>query len=476
MKEITFGETLSELLAISNVKVSQLADDLGYDISYISRWLHGTKLPSVKGRSPLFDKISKYLISGCSPEQKSEICRHLDLKTDLPDESLEKEIASALTDGYQSQLEQKKHRGSPIAGMNAHIADERTSYDHHLELLQNAISQACRKPSLLPLEIIASLSVNDFTVDDCVAYFGGLHEICSGNRSINVSILLRKDIFSSPELICPDIIAYCCALPEDIHIDLYLDEEADDQSPTLWVCRDIAVQIAFNLSKQADRYSAISLDPDMISSTYQILKSRKRMKSPLFQQNTLDYLLIHKYFNMFLQNHEFYLLCRKMPSLLQLSKKNSGRKSTSSEIRRTLMDSSQKKKIMIYESAVTDFMINGKLDEFGNELTVSRAERQNYIAELIHMTEKSSDTEIILLNDANPILRSNTMNGMIMLCRENICFTRRMNSVQYCGEASMIASFLQLFQNLCSLASPMAMKREEAAELLTWIKSQNHAS
>lgn len=45
---MTFGQTLKQVLAISGLRASYLANDLGYDDSYISRWLSGQKLPSLR--------------------------------------------------------------------------------------------------------------------------------------------------------------------------------------------------------------------------------------------------------------------------------------------------------------------------------------------------------------------------------------------------------------------------------------------
>lgn len=40
---MTFGQTLKQLLNISGIKLAQLADGLGYDASYISRWVNDIK-------------------------------------------------------------------------------------------------------------------------------------------------------------------------------------------------------------------------------------------------------------------------------------------------------------------------------------------------------------------------------------------------------------------------------------------------
>lgn len=56
---MTFGRTLQELTRLCGVKRCNLADALGYDPSYISRWINGVKHPvaaqqrcAARSRSP----------------------------------------------------------------------------------------------------------------------------------------------------------------------------------------------------------------------------------------------------------------------------------------------------------------------------------------------------------------------------------------------------------------------------------------
>ena len=61
---MTFGQTLKQLLNISGIKSAHLAAALGYDTSYISRWVNDIKLPSLRGNDDLFEKIAAIIVSG----------------------------------------------------------------------------------------------------------------------------------------------------------------------------------------------------------------------------------------------------------------------------------------------------------------------------------------------------------------------------------------------------------------------------
>lgn len=62
---MTFGQTLKQLLTLSGIKSAHLAYELGYDTSYISRWVNDIKLPSTRGNDDLFFKIASVIVSGC---------------------------------------------------------------------------------------------------------------------------------------------------------------------------------------------------------------------------------------------------------------------------------------------------------------------------------------------------------------------------------------------------------------------------
>lgn len=73
---MTFGQTIKQLLNISGIKLSQLADGLGYDASYISRWANDIKRPSLKNNDDLFGKISKIIIQKSTDSGRNMLKMH----------------------------------------------------------------------------------------------------------------------------------------------------------------------------------------------------------------------------------------------------------------------------------------------------------------------------------------------------------------------------------------------------------------
>ena len=56
--EKKFGETLKHFMKLSGVKERELADFINYDITSISKWVNGAKLPSSRNGKEIIAALS----------------------------------------------------------------------------------------------------------------------------------------------------------------------------------------------------------------------------------------------------------------------------------------------------------------------------------------------------------------------------------------------------------------------------------
>lgn len=66
----TFGAVLENLLYISKQKKSSLANYLGYDVSYINKWVNSKNLPSSKRINEICIDISKFIVDSLTLDTK----------------------------------------------------------------------------------------------------------------------------------------------------------------------------------------------------------------------------------------------------------------------------------------------------------------------------------------------------------------------------------------------------------------------
>ena len=91
MKNITFGYLLEKLLYFSKQKKTALARELGYDVSYISKWTSGKNLPIPKNINEICEITSTFITNSLTEETTNdlkeyfEIEKNIDIRKDLED-------------------------------------------------------------------------------------------------------------------------------------------------------------------------------------------------------------------------------------------------------------------------------------------------------------------------------------------------------------------------------------------------------
>lgn len=87
MNNIAFGQLLEKLLYLSNQKKIVLAKKLGYDISYISKWIKGKNLPTQKNISNICEITSEFIVESLNPISKQELKRYFEIEVEIKDDA-----------------------------------------------------------------------------------------------------------------------------------------------------------------------------------------------------------------------------------------------------------------------------------------------------------------------------------------------------------------------------------------------------
>lgn len=110
MDKILFGELLGRLLYLSNQKKSSLAKELGYDISYISKWINSKNLPSPKNANIICKDISNFIVNSLNESTANDIIKYFEFDIDDAvdkNESLIINIEKCLKSSYLSTVGNK---------------------------------------------------------------------------------------------------------------------------------------------------------------------------------------------------------------------------------------------------------------------------------------------------------------------------------------------------------------------------------
>lgn len=103
-----FGSTLKTLLNASNLKYVQLAQEIRFDASYISKWVNSAALPSHKTIDSIIDKLAAYVVDILDDAGHAELCLVFDYDIPEDGEGLYKYLSRLLSDAYEHDLREKE--------------------------------------------------------------------------------------------------------------------------------------------------------------------------------------------------------------------------------------------------------------------------------------------------------------------------------------------------------------------------------
>lgn len=120
-----FSRLLKTLISASELKNYTLAQELGYDVSYISKWISGQIIPSEKYAEKILTGISECVVNKCEPEALAKLMQNYQVDS-----------RSQLKQAVYDNLEAEYHY---VREMQSNSEDEgtvRTSYYPELKLPQ----------------------------------------------------------------------------------------------------------------------------------------------------------------------------------------------------------------------------------------------------------------------------------------------------------------------------------------------------
>ncbi len=107
--EKNYSLMLKEFLDFVHVKYAVLSSAIGYDLSYVSKWTTGMRLPAAKNVDRINQEIARYLSEMIVKHQQTEdFAKHFLNKEDIEPENIAFEIYQKLSKAYCVSLQIKK--------------------------------------------------------------------------------------------------------------------------------------------------------------------------------------------------------------------------------------------------------------------------------------------------------------------------------------------------------------------------------
>ena len=308
---MTFGRTLQELTRLCGVKRCNLADALGYDPSYISRWINGVKHPSLRSNDALPAQIAAYLTANAAPDVRARIAGQFDLRCDAADDAgFSAALASLLADTIAADRAVDPARPQPTGAENAALSPVKD-----IALFPEGIFMALQQaPPSARLDMICTMPIHiQFKNND--AFFRRVCGILSAGAALRVvQFVDMEDVSARTDSFCRSL-CYLMGLGRRIRYEFY--EFRASRTGDVYLIRDALMLQYLREPFSREVYLLESADPALVGRYCAAADAYIRDRLPLAQAPDLQPLRPRQYFlDYFTQPHGRCLLRYMQPFFL----------------------------------------------------------------------------------------------------------------------------------------------------------------
>ncbi|MGN0323165.1 MAG: hypothetical protein ACI4DZ_08630 [Oliverpabstia sp.] len=463
-----FSKLLEYLMSVAELKNYTLAQQLQYDVSYISKWVSGRMLPAEKMEKKILEGISCCIVESATEEGKNTLLQEYSVDDC---EDLKLAIFDNLEAEYFYVRGLQKNTGTNVAA--------KTVYYPELTLPQ--FISKMRHPVLRrvkSLDIVASMDLMSMGHEYRLQFTRIENEHEGGQRGypdvhFSMVISLRPEKWDY----IYDTIFLINMLTDNILIDFQLYADVQAGGRAVFAVKDDFAISAMLISRDRCMSVNVSEDKDNCNVLYRNLKVLCNRERLLFRSaNTRDMMRNHDYIHTLLSPNIRWLMGHMTEHFLPedlfeeivRDLEAAGKLSVSSEelrsihrLLRTVMRESPIR-LMLYESAFSSFVVTNELDFYNLKIKLSVKQQIRYMEHLIELCEKCEnlnfrlvygqfvsdfeyiDNQCIFLTDTISYLRlksSANRNDMLIINRTDMqrVFERSFEEFWNYGDAVVIS-------------------------------------
>ena len=440
MKNITFGNLIEKLLYISNQKKSSLAKFIGYDVSYINKWILSTYLPSSKRINEICKNISDFILDSLDESSLINLIDYFEIPADSSKEFIGEFIETMLKEVYIDTVN--------ITNKSVQNLPKST----HSEEYYNSFSMV--KPNIIyntffnelnnmadkedSLEILVSLSLMYLNHKDKIT-LSDLKEILhriSKKTNVKISFLIgfggddnEDDVINT--LLGINLIAsYPC-----LNFKIY---NCKVKSNTVaFAIKDKFLSTNIFFEEGECLFSTNSKDRRLVEEFYSNIKyTLKNKGNLLFYRKEASSMIEDQTYIQYIMNNDLRCLLGSIneffmpPDLfMEIAERLFGHnQKIINELKKINLflhnvTYKSKLKVLIHESELRKYMSSGKLHFFNTPVTLTFKERERHIEYMEKILNESNDVEIRLVDGDLVDDFKNKENPSLYLSR-NLKFTK----------------------------------------------------
>ncbi len=480
-KNNQFGKTLEYLLLTSGVKNYTIAKALNYDVSYISKWISAAALPSRKNIERIISQTALVISEQGDQMSLTELGRQLGILDASNKELLVKTIKDRLTEAYFAA--------------SGYSHDEKYINNAHLTALpegQQPLLMEFSKEIDLNQQVNIAVMVDLFALERTakLALAGienhrfRLKEI---KENIHLHMILNLDNLKGNMVY--DVVLLIHLLTHYSMTDFHLSYSKGAEGKLIFAVEGEYAGITILSGRRQYLSTAATRDLVGVNSLYNgILMEQEPDQMMFFSTDMDDMLESHEYIRALLSRENKWLVGHMTEHLLapEIFSKLSGKVWGSDEeiqkeagrayaltVNRDVQSSIE---LMIYDTALTNFLLSGKVDFFNHKVILSPKERKDQLVYLCRLLRENPDLKVKVITGGfsddfkyitNPCMfLSETMDYLRL---ENGCYTGNLLLVK---DKSVQLIFHDFFKEIWSHREDVVLSdREKILEKLEGLLS-----
>lgn len=439
MKSITFGNILENLLYISNQKKSSLARALGYDISYVNKWISSRNMPSSKRINEICENISNFIVKSLTEATQANLIEYFEIDKDSGKEFLRNYIDTILKDAYMDTVNATNKSIQSIP-KNTHSEEyyNSTSYVKptlmEKSLLDEIHSYANNNENL---EVLISLNLFDLNHKDKVSLATmkkSFYELSKkSNLKVDFSMGLKGD--NSEEILNALLVINLISTYPALKFNLY--SCSLNSNTTFFAIKDKFIATTIFSDEGDCLFSTTSKEKRIVEEFYYSLVHKLKTKgkhicdkitptSMIEDQTYIQYIMNNDLRCLLGSINEFF-----MPEdlFMEIAYRVFGdNNKIINELKKInvfLHNATYKSKlkVLIYELELRKYLSSGCIHFFNNPVTLTFKERERHIEYIEKILMESDDVEIRLV-DGNFIEDFKNNDNPSLYLSKNLKFTK----------------------------------------------------
>ncbi len=415
MVNVEFGKNIEKLIQFSGQKNYSLAKELGYDVSYISKWISGTMLPASKNIKNICEKTAKFVVDNATEIHKCEILAYykLDINKYSSDESIIQYIQDMLNESYLFSSQKKANKNYIKVGKenteqcNSLLYIKPRLLKKHLDEDIMDLTKKEIKNDVILLADLFSLGKDD------KLHIAGIRSgstIKTEMKNVRIRFLISFDENADDIIFNTILLMNMIKIYSNINFTFYSCKHAQ-YSLTSVIKENSFTYTVYTDTKQC-LFTNVSQDPKVVQDIYESLEEmiETRSRITFLEKNPREIILEKNYIEYMIGRDLRWLIGNMselfMPSdlFLEIGKIVFGEsKEIVDELKNIdaiLQNAIYKSdiQILMYENAIRQYISNGILSFFNTTITLSLEQRQRHIEYMEKILKENEDIDIKLIN------------------------------------------------------------------------------